>query len=364
MQQLKKMNFIHGGTTMNNIKRIVDRIKAATAFEIESVECDCTDYSKSATDNQATLDFSAGKKEGRFWTFFMDVALADEKSLAAKLTAKAKGLEKKEGYKMRTLPQPAIDEEGNLTNGDGYIGKTVHSVLPFLFESIETNGISEVLDKELRPWLWSDPTIRHYSEIETPPSRSAFEMVEALAISKAFGGSLCPGANARLGISAQLKNCRGLYLHGPSYRGKTTAAYHLATVFMVIAHLKKIEEELYKHDDGYRADIIPPAIWNADAFGDTAKAKAKASSLTKWLDEELLEPPLLILDDLDKFQFSDSVGTALFGMLKRRIECDKFTVFTANQTASKISKRFCADTQAPFLNRVKSHFIPINFAID
>lgn len=198
-------------------------------------------------------------------------------------------------------------------------------------------------DAFIKNWVelygWGNSQLNFYEKIHDPICSKAFYTTVKYA--------LIAGSNAYRNPQGE-EPFYGLFLHGSSFLGKTTAANLVRLIYCSF------------HAFIYQAGGNTPVWLEADTFGDTAKQKAKFTQLTAWL-EELTEPDLLIIDDLDKFSVSESVEVALFGLLKRRIEARKFTVITANQSAPKIVQRFDSDRREPILNRLKKFFIPIHF---
>lgn len=346
---------------MNELE-IINRVKTFTAFTVESIGEECS----SPDSGSSTLNLKGKDADGIERETWVTVPCPElQEPIAARLNRKVRGEPAIEPVKslhlppVRLKPEPEDGEspESWIANVEEYIGRTAHQLLGQAFNSYEDTELRELIRQSLSAWIEANPAANYYAEASAPLSPKAFGLVERIAMLLGITDSTVMSERAAREIDlSREKDLCGLFLFGKSYLGKTTAAYRFAELYLAARILGRIENgEDVRH---FGEEL--PVIWEADAFGDTAKAKAKATTLAGWLDS-LTEPEVLILDDLDKYQFSESVGTALFGMVKRRVEARKFTIFTANQNVLQISKRLLPDTREPFVNRMKAHFLPVKF---
>lgn len=326
---------------------ILNRLKKHFVFKVESIEQE--------GDHPNFFNVTGKDSDGKLQRGYLCLHCPDlELSLAERLSAKAKGQAIEEPVTIaKGYPEVELSEDGEVLNQEAFVGLRGYSNFSELFTAVDEPVLSKIKE-HVDSWAEQNPPALHYRDVGAPVSPSGFTKVERIAIELgACGSSYLPAWDAgRIGIERE-DALLGLYLYGASFTGKTTSAYRFAELFLAARSLYSIEGK----ERFYRSEL--PVVWEADAFGDTAKAKAKTTTLTAWL-ESLTEPEVLILDDLDKFQFSESVGVALWGLIKRRIECRRFTLFTSNETAKQMAKRFKANSE-PFLNRLEQFYLPMKF---
>ena len=152
----------------------------------------------------------------------------------------------------------------------------------------------------------------------------------------------------------------GAFLFGKSFAGKTTSAMHFLIKW---ATFESFWYGLSSPED--RGKLRPCYTWlEASEFAELAKNKAKFGQTMEWISE-LVSVKFLIIDDLDKFQLSESVEVAFFDVLKRRIESRRgFTVITSNQSLEKFVRRFAYDRRLPIENRLRKFYRPFKFVAE
>ena len=196
------------------------------------------------------------------------------------------------------------------------------------------------------------PGIKHYQDTANPLCIKGFARVSEV-------GFHIPSKDSIKHFppeSGLMASCQGLFVFGDSYLGKTTsvAALYNNYISMAAYHCANLGK--------FKPDCVP-VFMEAHEFADLAKSKARVSQTKDWLNS-LCQTDLLVLDDIDKFQISESVEVALFGLIKMRIERKKFTVITSNQAVDTLVNRFDLDRREALLNRFKVHYMPVRFTRD
>ncbi len=215
---------------------------------------------------------------------------------------------------------------------------------------IPAQELVKKIDLVFNQWTKNNPATTFYEQSDKPICPAEFQLIERFSVE--LGLREIPELkNLSMGPNAEIF---GLFLYGQSYTGKTTSVYRFASLFLATRILRNLENE----EENWPEEV--PMIWESVSFGDTAKLKAKTTKLAEWLDE-LIYPEVLIFDDIDKFAFSDSVATALWDIIKRRIENKRFTIFTSNITANKLVNLFPVNMREPLLNRFRKWYLPVHF---
>ena len=149
----------------------------------------------------------------------------------------------------------------------------------------------------------------------------------------------------------------GAFLFGKSFTGKTTSVMHFLIKWATL-HTFKLGFHSSKEQNQFQLCYR----WlEASEFAELAKNKAKYGQTMEWI-AELVSVKILIIDDMDKFQLSESVEVAFFDVLKRRIEWGQgFTIITSNQSMEKFVSRFAYDRRAPIENRMRTFYRPFQF---
>jgi hypothetical protein len=104
-------------------------------------------------------------------------------------------------------------------------------------------------------------------------------------------------------------------------------------------------------------------------FARKVSERAKANNLDEFIDT-LVQPTILLLDDLDKKANADgklsaTVQQALFDVIERRTTADEdvesTTLITMNSNGADFAARFDDDIGPYLLRRMRERFIAINF---
>lgn len=190
---------------------------------------------------------------------------------------------------------------------------------------------------------------RFYAETEEPPSPEAFRLAEGYGA--ALGRVLADGFGETVLREYDLKlyglppdETAGLYLHGDSFCGKSTAAYaFLNTVVTSFALHRGIQLAAERFNQAWHASRDEAVcawggirVLEAVEFASGANKAARAGNLDGFV-AGLVDPSTLVIDDLDKAKFSESTGLALFAVTKGRIEAG----------ASRCSRQTSAPTRSP-----------------
>ena len=174
---------------------------------------------------------------------------------------------------------------------------------------------------------------------------------------EAFDGE---GGPTGWGIKYDAKACvtekPGLCLIGPSGSGKTRIA---VAVVQKLASLRDV-------------NCISAVRW-ASATSDAAKN----CKLEQWLEETLstpgewsewnndyvhYKPQALLIDDLDKARFSDTVQCEIFNVVETAMAREIPMIITMNSTGKQLQKKFVDEIGAPLIRRISEACTVVNFA--
>lgn len=127
---------------------------------------------------------------------------------------------------------------------------------------------------------------------------------------------------------------RGLLLIGPSGKCKTRIAWRL---------LRR------EWDSGRKVKAM-----KAHRFGIEAVALQMSHGFREWFDE-LVEVPLLLIDDLGKGRLTDAVESHLFGLLDERSENGRPVIVTTNSNGKDLVDKMSADRGEPIVRRLRDY---------
>lgn len=125
---------------------------------------------------------------------------------------------------------------------------------------------------------------------------------------------------------------KGLFLAGPTGRGKTRSAFLL---------LRRL------HEEDYRVDSL-----DCLDFGHKIAALFHEGTGVDWV-RGLSRVPMLFMDDVDKVKLTERVESELFGLFERRIANCLPTIITTNATGNQLAERM-DDLRGPaFVRRLQ-----------
>lgn len=133
---------------------------------------------------------------------------------------------------------------------------------------------------------------------------------------------------------------RGLLLHGDSGRGKTRCAWALLA---------------REHEAGRSVK----ALDSMAGIRYASKFSVSAEAVEDWI-EDLIRAQILFLDDIFKVKLTDSFEGAIFSLVDQRIQKQKPTILTSNDTGDTLESRMSADRAKPLLRRLREHCQQIN----
>lgn len=126
---------------------------------------------------------------------------------------------------------------------------------------------------------------------------------------------------------------RGLLLHGPSRQGKSRCIWALAErEFMAGRSFAFV-------DGGFGLKYA--AMFSRDA-----------AWVEKWI-KDLIAVDILLLDDVFKVKMTDSLEGTLFYVIDKRLENDRVTWWTTNDTLVTLATRLGADRGPALVERIK-----------
>ncbi|MHC1767393.1 MAG: ATP-binding protein [Verrucomicrobiia bacterium] len=127
---------------------------------------------------------------------------------------------------------------------------------------------------------------------------------------------------------------RGLLLHGPTGSCKTRIAWRL---------LRR------EFEQGRKVHALKAA-----SVGMESHRHALEGDLEKWFSR-LVEPDVLLIDDLGKGRFTDSAEAHIFNVVDQRTEQGRPLIITTNETRSSLTKRMTSARCEPFLRRLRDY---------
>ena len=134
---------------------------------------------------------------------------------------------------------------------------------------------------------------------------------------------------------------RGLVLHGDTGRGKTRCAWAL------------LAREV-------AADRSAACLDSSAGLGYAALYSESAGLVKKWFDHVVVVD-ILLLDDVFKNKLTDSFEGVVFTLIDQRIQQQRPTILTSNDTGATLAARMTQDRGNPLLRRLREHCIQINF---
>ena len=134
---------------------------------------------------------------------------------------------------------------------------------------------------------------------------------------------------------------KGLVLFGDTGRGKTRCAWALLA---------------REHASGRTV-----ASLDSMAGLEYAALYAESAKLVKKWADKLIFSDILILDDIFKVKLTDSFEGAVFTLVDQRIQNQRPTFVTSNDTGATLAARMTQDRGNPLLRRLREHCIQINF---
>lgn len=134
---------------------------------------------------------------------------------------------------------------------------------------------------------------------------------------------------------------RGLVLHGETGRGKTRCAWALLA-----------------REHGYSRSAA--ALDSMAGLDYAAKYSDSPKVVKTWLDG-LIAVDVLLLDDVFKNKLTDSFEGVIFTLVDQRIQHQKPTLLTSNDTGDTLAGRMTQDRSAPLLRRLREHCESVRF---
>jgi DNA replication protein DnaC len=134
-------------------------------------------------------------------------------------------------------------------------------------------------------------------------------------------------------LSLDQSKRRGVFLHGPSRQGKSRCIWALA-------EREFMAGRTFAFVDGgfglkYAAMFSKDATW-----------------VEKWI-KDLISVDILLLDDVFKVKMTDSLEGTLFYVIDKRLENDRVTWWTTNDTPQTLASRLGADRGPALVERIK-----------
>ena len=150
-----------------------------------------------------------------------------------------------------------------------------------------------------------------------------------------------PNPNKLAEVLAWQYSGKGLLLHGESFRGKSRCAWAL------------LEREYVNGRTVQYLDSMA-GIQYASRFSESA------AIVEQWMTK-LIATDILLLDDVFKVKLTDSFESVIFTLIDQRIQKQKPSIVTSNDTGDTLQSRMSQDRATPLLNRLRSHCTQINF---
>lgn len=134
----------------------------------------------------------------------------------------------------------------------------------------------------------------------------------------------------------------GLVLHGDTGTGKTRCAWAL---------LRKLHDQ---------KKWWLGAIDSMAGLRYASKYSRDACEVERWV-ERLIKRDVLLMDDIFKNKLTESFEGVLFTIIDQRVQNQKPTILTSNDTGETLIARMTEDRGAPLLRRLREHCTQINF---
>lgn len=134
---------------------------------------------------------------------------------------------------------------------------------------------------------------------------------------------------------------KGLVLFGETGRGKTRCAWELLRIQFASGKSVAV------------MDAMAGLIYGSKFSDSVNEAKL-------WI-EEMINVNILLLDDVFKVKLTDSFEGAVFALIDSRIQWERPTILTSNDTGATLVSRMSQDRANPLLRRLREHCIQINF---
>jgi DNA replication protein DnaC len=128
---------------------------------------------------------------------------------------------------------------------------------------------------------------------------------------------------------------KGLILHGESGRGKTRCAWSLMA---------------REHAQGRSIEVMD-SLAGLEYAG---KFSTSTSEAEKWV-KRMISPHLLLMDDIFKNKLTDSFEGIVFAIIDHRIQHQRPTIITSNDTGATLAGRMTQDRANPLLRRLREH---------